>query len=160
MSARAQANSRFLKQMSDNALRNRPPLTWFGELQAAEDDAGVEGIDLKMNGSVPFVDAARIFALAAGVSATNTVERLMQAGAARGIPDSEIRASCDAFEYVQLLRLREQHRRGFEGGGVPGNANANIVPLDLLPDLDRRILKEAIRQIRRLQQRLELDYPG
>ena len=157
VSARAQANSRFLKQMSDNALRNRPPLTWFGELQAAEDDSGVEGIDLKMNGSVPFVDAARIFALAAGISATNTVERLMQAGATRGVPGSEIRASCDAFEYVQLLRLREQHRRGVEGGGA---ANANIVPLDLLPDLDRRILKEAIREIRRLQQRLELDYPG
>ena len=51
----------------------------------------------------------------------------MQAGAARGVPGSEIRASCDAFEYVQLLRLREQHRRGVEGGGV---ANANIVPLD------------------------------
>ena len=137
VTARAQGNSRFLKQMSDNALRNRPPLTWLGELQAAEDDSGVRGIDLKMNGSVPFVDAARIFALAAGVSATNTVERLMQAGAARGVPGSEIRASSDAFEYVQLLRLREQHRRGFEGGGV---ANAdNIVPLDMLPDLDRRI---------------------
>ena len=157
VSARAQANSRFLKQMSDNALRNRPPLTWFGELQAAEDDSGVEGIDLKMSGSVPFVDAARIFALAAGVSATNTVERLTQAGATRGIPGAEIRASCDAFEYVQLLRLREQHRRGVEGGGV---ANANVVPLDSLPDLDRRILKEAMREIRRLQQRLELDYPG
>ena len=86
IAARAQANSRFLKQMSDNALRNRPPLNWRGELQAAEDDSGVEGIDLKMSGSVPFVDAARIFALAAGVTATNTVERLKQAGAARGIP--------------------------------------------------------------------------
>ncbi len=60
---RALANPRFLKQMADNALRNRPPLSWFGELQAAE-VSGVEGIDLKLSGSVPFVDAARIFALA------------------------------------------------------------------------------------------------
>jgi Putative nucleotidyltransferase substrate binding domain len=30
----------------------------------------------------------------------------------------------------------------------------------MLPDLDRRILKEAMRQIRKVQQRLELDYPG
>jgi CBS domain-containing protein len=155
VTSRAQANSRFLKQMSDNALQNRPPLGWFGELQAEEDDAGVESIDLKMHGSVPFVDAARIFALAAGVTATNTVERLMQAGAVRGIPVPEVQAACDAFEYVQLLRLREQHRRGAEGG-----VNANIAPLDLLPDLDRRILREAMREARRLQQRLELDYPG
>ena len=155
VASRAQANSRFLKQMSDNALQNRPPLSWFGELQAEEDDAGVESIDLKMNGSVPFVDAARIFALAAGVTATNTVERLLQAGAVRGIPPPEVQAACDAFEYVQLLRLREQHRRGGESG-----VNPNIAPLDLLPDLDRRILREAMREARRLQQRLELDYPG
>lgn len=156
VTARARANPRFLKQMSDNALRNRPPLGWFGELEGAEDEAGVEGIDLKMNGSVPFVDAARIFALAGGVTVTNTVERLMQSGALRGIPPSEVKAACDAFEYVQLLRLREQHRRG----GEAGDANPNIAPLDLLPELDQRILKEALQVARRVQQRLELDYPG
>ena len=30
--------------MSDNALTNRPPLNWFGELSGQEDAAGVEGI--------------------------------------------------------------------------------------------------------------------
>jgi signal-transduction protein with cAMP-binding, CBS, and nucleotidyltransferase domain len=34
------------------------------------------------------------------------------------------------------------------------------VPLDDLSELDRRILKEALRQCRKLQQRLEVDYPG
>ena len=157
---RARGNARFLKQMSDNALRNRPPLNWRGELQAAEDDSGVEGIDLKMSGSVPFVDAARIFSLAAGVAATNTVERLRAAGAASGMPAAEIDAWCNAFEYVQLLRLREQHRR--QDAAPLGNrdANPNVVALATLPDLDRRILKEAMRQIRKVQQRLELDYPG
>ncbi len=154
---RARANPRFLKQMADNALRNRPPLNWRGELRAA-DDSGVEGIDLKMSGSVPFVDAARIFALSTGVSATGTVERLERAGAATGIGAPEIRGWCDAFEYVQLLRLREQHRRAASGG--LGDDNPNVVPLARLTDLDRRILKEAMRQIRKLQQRLEVDYPG
>ena len=157
---RARGNSRFLKQMSDNALSNRPPLNWRGELRAAEDDSGVEVIDLKMSGSVPFVDAARIFALAAGVAATNTVQRLKEAGAARGIPAAEIDAWCDAFEYVQLLRLREQHRRREQAVPCNDDVNPNIVALAMLPDLDRRILKEAMRQIRKVQQRLEVDYPG
>jgi CBS domain-containing protein len=156
---RAKANLRFLKQMSDNALANRPPLNWRGELRAAEDDSGVEGIDLKMSGSVPFVDAARIFSLAAGVPATNTVQRLEQAGGASGIPAPEIRAWCDAFEYIQMLRLREQHRRTTTTSPA-ADGNPNVVPLALLPDLDRRILKEAMRQIRKVQQRLEVDYPG
>ena len=152
--------------MSDNALRNRPPLSWRGELQGAEDASGEEGIDLKMNGSVPFVDGARIYALATGVTETNTVDRFAAAGVRRGIPEPEVRAWCDAFEYIQLLRLREQHRKAASGeGGGAGSAsnpapNPNRVPLAELADLDRRILKEAMRQVRKLQQRLELDYPG
>ncbi|MEP7181019.1 MAG: DUF294 nucleotidyltransferase-like domain-containing protein [Betaproteobacteria bacterium] len=160
IAGRAEANPRFLKQMSDNALANRPPLNWWGELQAAEDRTGVEGIDLKMSGSVPFVDGARIYALAAGVVETNSVERIGKAGEKRGIPATEIRAWCDAFEYIQLLRLREQHRRGVGGALGADGGNPNVVPIALLNDLDRRILKEALRQVRKLQQRLELDYPG
>ena len=162
----AEANARFLKQMSDNALRNRPPLSWRGELQGAEDASGEESIDLKMNGSVPFVDGARIYALATGVTETNTVDRFAAAGVRRGIPEPEVRAWCDAFEYIQLLRLREQHRKAaFGEGGGAGSAsnpapNPNRVPLAELADLDRRILKEAMRQVRKLQQRLELDDPG
>ncbi|CAG0963788.1 hypothetical protein BURK1_00853 [Burkholderiales bacterium] len=158
IAARAQANPRFLKQMSDNALRNRPPLNWLGELSAAEDAAGVEGIDLKMSGSVPFVDAARIFALAAGVTVTHTAERLVEAGKRRGVRDDEIRDWIDAFEFVQFLRLRTQHRRA--SGAIASEGGANVVPLADLSELDRRILKEALRQVRRIQQRLEIDYPG
>ena len=154
---RSRANPRFLKQMADNALRNRPPLSWFGELQAAE-VSGVEGIDLKLSGSVPFVDAARIFALATGVSATGTVERLQQASALMGCEEGEIRGACDAFEYVQLLRLRAQHEHA--ASGAQAGDNPNIVPLARLTDLDRRILTEAMREIRKLQERLEVDYPG
>jgi CBS domain-containing protein len=158
--AHAKANARFLKQMSDNALRNRPPLNWRGELQAADDLGGEEAINLKMSGSVPFVDGARIYALATGSLATNTVERFSDAGARRGVPETEIRAWCDAFEYIQLLRLREQHRKAASGAGHTNDTSANVVPLAELSDLDRRILKEAMRQVRKLQQRLELDYPG
>ncbi len=126
---RAQANSRFLKQMSDNALRNRPPLNWCGELQAAEDDAGVEGIDLKMNGSVPFVDAARIFALAAGITATNTVERLSRRPRSAGFPPARSApgatrsstCSCCACASSIVARPPVPH--------AASDSNPNVVPL-------------------------------
>jgi CBS domain-containing protein len=154
---RARANRRFLKQMSDNALRNRPPLSWRGELKTAGDASGAEGIDLKMSGSMPLTDAARIFALATGVVATGTIERLQQAGNRMGIAEGDIRSWCDAFDYLQLLRLRTQHRR--TAGDLSPSANPNLLPLASVSDLDRRILKEALRQVRKLQQRLEVDYP-
>jgi CBS domain-containing protein len=126
-------------------------------LKTAEDASGAEGIDLKMSGSMPLTDAARIFALATGVVATGTVDRLQQAGSRMGIADGDIRSWCDAFDYLQLLRLRTQHQRAAED--LPPSANPNLLPLASVSDLDRRILKEALRQVRKLQQRLEVDYP-
>lgn len=153
---RARRNPRFLKQMTDNALRNRPPLNWYGELQG--DAKNGNAIDLKLHGTSMIVDAARILALANGVVATSTMERLERAGPLAGIPPREIRAWIDAFDFLQMLRLRTQHRRA--AGTLPPHVSPNLVPLDDTSELDRRILKEALRQVRSLQQRLELDYPG
>ena len=155
VAARARANSRFLKQMSDNALRNRPALNWLGELQGDGDD---DSIDLKLRGTSAIVDGARIYALASGVTTTNTVERLAAAAPLRGIPIAEVRAWTDAVEYMQLLRLRTQHRMG--AGLLARTDNPNRVPLADLSRLDRRMLKESLRQVRAVQQRLSLDYPG
>ena len=158
IAAHARANSRFLKQMADNAQMFRPPLNWLGVLSTRNDVSGSDAIDLKMEGTAIFVAAARILALASGVTATSTVERLRHAGAEHPIPSAEVRSWIDAFEYLQLLRLRTQHRHA--QGAIAPSANANLLPLDELSELDRRIVKEALRQARKLQQRLELDYPG
>jgi CBS domain-containing protein len=64
-----------------------------------------------------------------------------------------VHAWVDAFQFLQGLRLRVQQR------GVP-LAQANRVDVRQLSELDRRILKEAFRQARKLQQRLAVDYPG
>jgi CBS domain-containing protein len=143
--------------MSDNARRNRPPLSWRGQIAASEDASGADGVDLKLVGSTPITDGARIFALATGVVATNTLERLRDGGARRGIAADDLRSWSDAFDYLQLLRLRTQHRRA--GGELPPAEQPNFVPLASLSSLDRRILKESLRQVRKLQQRLALDYP-
>ncbi len=153
----AVANPRFLKQMSDNALANRPPLSWRGTLAATADTSGVEGIDVKRVGSMPITDAARILALATGVTATATIDRLLQAGTRLGIPATDIGSWCEAFDYLQMLRLRTQHRRAADE--IPPTDAPNFVPLASLSELDRRVLKEALRQVRKLQQRLQLDYP-
>ena len=149
---RVAANPRFLHQLAANALLNRPPLGLVRDFAVGRGHT----LDLKLNGITPFVDAARIFALAAGVAATNTVQRLRPAAAKLNIPQAETEAWVGALHFIQLLRLRHQHGEGSSGENSAGNANA--IDPDKLNDLDRRILKEAFRQARKLQSRLALEY--
>jgi CBS domain-containing protein len=157
VTAHAARNTRFLKQMSDNALRNRPPSPGMFESLLGAD--AHETVDLKLNGTVPFVDAARIWALAAALTETRTAERFRRLGELDRLPSADVVAWTDAFEFLQLMRLRRQHRRGTQVEVNP-DENPNAVDTGTLSPLDRRILKEAFRQARKLQQRLELDYPG
>jgi CBS domain-containing protein len=148
----AAANQRFLKQLSDNALATEPPLNWLGNLSATAEVNGKQVIDLKKFGVRPFVDAARVLALAHEVVATNTVERLQALAEKDKVQANEVREWTDAFGFLQSLRLRAQ-----EKNQVPDTPNA--VALDKLSPMDARILKECFRQARKLQQRLQADYP-
>lgn len=149
----ARRNPRFLHQMAGNALRNRPPLGVVRDFVLSEDDAHPHTLDLKLNGATPFVDAARIFALAAGSPQTNTAKRLRAAAPRLNIPDSELADWNRAFHFLQLLRLRHQH-----GQQRAGRTPDNHLDPDTLNPLDRRILKEALRQARKVQARLAMDY--
>ena len=138
---------RFLVQLTRNALDNQPPLGLVRDFVFAP--GADHKLDLKVNGVTPFVDAGRIFALATGLTDTNTLQRLRGAGERLGIEAAEIAAWEDAYQFIQVLRLREQDRQLVEGR-PPGN----LVDPDHLNDLDRRILKESMRQARKLQDRM------
>ena len=139
----------FLHLMATNALQASVPLNFRGEVAGDSGESG-EQVDLKKFGSRIFVDAARIFALSGGARAVNTSARLRDAGLAAGLQADEIVAVDAAFSHILRLRLGHQIGAGPEGG--------NGVPLASLNDVDRAILKESLKQARRLQQRLKLNY--
>ncbi len=144
---------RFLLQLARNALDNQPPLGLVREFVLASGGEHPHTLDLKINGVQPFVEAARVYALACGAAATNTLERLAAAGAARGIPALEVDAWCEAFRFIQALRLRSNAaQRG------RGESMHNHLDPATLNDLERRILREALRQARSLQSRLTRDF--
>jgi CBS domain-containing protein len=113
---------------------------------------------LKINGLIPFVDAARIFSLATGVTQTSTIQRLRQSAADLHIPSHEAEAWINAFLFIQLLRLRHHYEAGPPGSAADLQQLDNMIDPGQLNDLDRRILKEAFRQARKVQVRLALDY--
>lgn len=146
-------NPLFLRMLAGNALSVLPPLGKIRDFVTDTDPQHPGTIDLKKYGARLFIDAARIFAMAHDVAATNTVQRLKLAAAVMNISPEEAAAAIDAFNFIQLMRLRHQHSEQ-----VQGREGDNRIRPDELNEVERRILKEAFRQARKLQQRLKLDY--
>jgi CBS domain-containing protein len=151
--AKTTTTPRFLHQMAANALRNRPPLGLVRDFVVDGEGDQANTLDLKLNGTTPFVDAARVFALATGVAATGTAARLRGSAPKLNIPESEVEAWLSSFFFIQMLRLNGQHEEMEAGKPMD-----NRIDPDQLNDLDRRILKESFRQARKVQGRMALDY--
>ena len=143
-------NRRFLKLMTLNALGNRPPLGLVRDFVTDGEGEEAGTVDLKLHGTTLFVDAARIFALGAGAHETSTVERLRAAGATWKLDEAEVGGWIEAFHHVQQLRLRLHHQQLEHDLALTNRAD----PKDL-STLDRTFLKEALRQAKKLQSKLE-----
>ncbi len=144
----------FLRQLTQHALANRPALGGLlhdFSLNGVGEQANT--LDLKVNGSALFVDAARIFALAAGVAETNTAHRLRGAATLWHQDEAATEAWIRAFELLQGLRLRHQ-RAQYREGRTPDN---RLDPSQL-NELDRRILKESLKQAKWLQEAMKRNF--
>ena len=149
----ARAYPAFLRQMAENALRTQPALGTLRDFSTDDAPNAPHSIDLKLYGVRPFVDAARIFALAQGLAQTSTVERLRMSKAGGRMSAPDVAAIVDAFLAIQRLRLRHQASQD-----VLDAQTANRIDPDGLNELDRTILKESFRLARRLQRVLTVDY--
>ena len=140
-------NEIFLRMMTVNALAAPPPLGRLRDFVTEADAGGT--IDLKKFGSRIFVDAARILALGAGSAEAPTAPRL-RAMAEEGImTHTDAEAAVHAFHALQGIRFAAQVAAF--AGGTPGN---QLDP-DRLNEFDRRVLLDALRQARTLQQGLK-----
>lgn len=150
---RTRANPAFLRHMADNALQSGPPLGRLRDFVTENAPGAPHTINLKLYGVRPFVDTARIYALAHGIAQTNTGDRLRAARSGTGMSRNETEAIVEAFYVIQRLRLRTQ-----AAPATPTPDTANRIDPDTLNELERHVLKEAFRQARKLQSRLALDY--
>ncbi len=152
LSSLAQGNRQFQRQLALFAVETRPPLGIISDFVTEREGKYRGTMDLKKSGARLFTDAARVLALAAGVTHTSTAQRLRQAGTTLNMPATEIDSLTDAFFFLQALRLRSQIAVDVTLQG------ANRIDPGQLNEVDRRILKESLRQAGKLQSRLALDY--
>jgi CBS domain-containing protein len=143
----------FLRLMAENALEARPALGKWRDFVTEDAPNAPNTINLKLYGVRPFVDTARVMALAHGVPHTSTADRLNGASGAGVLPAPEAAASVAAFLFIQQIRLR--HQAALQ---TLTEENANRIDPSHLNELDRRALKEAFKIGRELQSRLALDF--
>ncbi|MFJ4155048.1 putative nucleotidyltransferase substrate binding domain-containing protein [Pseudomonas sp. NPDC089752] len=147
-------NRIFQRMMADNALRQRPPVGRLREfVLTRQGNDKTATLDLKVQGLTPFVDGARLLALANGIGACNTLERLRQLVDKGVIEPLDGAAYEEAYHFIQQTRMQQHQRQTREN--LP---YSNRLDPDSLNHLDRRILRESLRQAQRLQSSLALRY--
>ncbi|MBA1276555.1 putative nucleotidyltransferase substrate binding domain-containing protein [Stutzerimonas stutzeri] len=146
-------NRLFQRMMAENALRHRPPVGRFRDFVMTRKGDGKATLDLKVQGLTPFVDGARLLALANGISSTNTLDRLRQLVEKQVIDEKDGAAYEEAYHFIQQTRMQQHQQQAREG-----RPYSNRLDPDTLNHLDRRILRESFRQAQRLQSSLTLRY--
>ncbi len=146
-------NGIFLTNMAANALQYRPPLGFFRQFVLINDGEHDDTLDIKHRGVIPLVDLARVYALAAGISAINTRERLKAAEAAGVLSHDGTEDLLHALEFITTLRARHQARQHMEGLKMD-----NYLPPHSLTRPERSQLKDAFAIINSMQQAMKNRY--
>ena len=136
----------FSQLLMEAALLHRPPLGFFDRFVVERSGQHRGAFHIKPRGLMPVVEAARAYALARGVTVTNTVERLGALRAQKAIPAREADDLLAAYEFLMRLRIRH-HLEQLEAGEPLDDF---IVP-DGLSRPERNALKGHFKVIAALQ---------
>lgn len=147
--AAAAKNSIFVAHMVSNGLKHQPPLGLWRGFATIRSGEHRNSIDLKLNGVVPVLDLARIYALQGQLTPVNTRARLEAATAAGVLSATGGRDLLDAYDLIAETRLEHQARR-IKSGARPDNY---LLPADL-SDFERSHLRDAFVVIKSLQSAL------
>ncbi len=145
----AQGNAPFLNQMAWRQVEEAPTVGFVGRLLAGREGALGDRLDLKLHGTMPFVEGVRLLALFAGIEDTGTLRRLAalrDAGLVDGGDHDEL---ADGFLFLVDLLLRRQVRDALAGRAV----GATVAP-DELDRRERERLTETLRRVDAFRKRV------
>jgi signal-transduction protein with cAMP-binding, CBS, and nucleotidyltransferase domain len=147
-------NPQFLRDLfmieSDHAVA----LGWFGRLREESDGGDRRGlVNLKLRGTLPLVEGARLLGLKAGIAATSTLERLEGLERQGTINPADHDYLADAFHHITRLLLRQQIEDFRAGRPVD-----DFVPEARLSQHEKDHLVVCFRAIEKLRATLKLEF--
>jgi signal-transduction protein with cAMP-binding, CBS, and nucleotidyltransferase domain len=149
-------NPGFLKDMFAIQEDHSVALGWFGRLLTETDKDGRSGmINLKYNGTLPLVEAARLMALKHGIPETSTLGRLKGLRECDAINDDQYDYLTGGLNHLTRLLLRQQLADFKAEKKV-----TNFVPKASLSKREKEYLADCFRAIQDLRGRLSSDFSG
>ncbi|MEM9630402.1 MAG: DUF294 nucleotidyltransferase-like domain-containing protein [Pseudomonadota bacterium] len=142
----ASENSIFVAHMISNSLKHTPPLNLLRGLATIRSGEHKNALDMKLNGVVPVVDLARIYALRGQIGAVNTRARLVEARANGQLSKSGAGDLLDAYDLIAETRLLHQ-----AGLVKQGTAPDNFLQPSVLSDFERSHLRDAFVVVKTMQ---------
>jgi CBS domain-containing protein len=116
-------------------------------------------LEMKRGGTAPVVYFARVLALAKGIAATATDERIKDLVARNAMSESESHMMRDAFNVLQRYRLKAQLVYATRAAEKDqGGISPNILDLDSLSSHEIEQLSQALSSLGNLRARLEMDF--
>ncbi len=147
--------SGFLRNMTENTLYFKPPITRFGKF-VVETKGRLKGaLDIKI-ALLPIIDFARVYALKNQISQTNTLARLFRLSARHALTPKEYTDIVAAYNYMMRLRFLRQITAIMDEEKQPDNY---IFPHSL-SSFDQIMLKEIFKMTEKLQQKLSIEFTG
>jgi len=149
----AAAEGWLVRKLASSAVDLRPPTGFFRDLLVGWDGSRAGTLDVKHGGITPITNLARTFAVAAGVAANRTIDRLRAASSLGGL-DPDLAAGLEeAFRLLWRIRLRHQVGQLRAGD----HADDQVDPRQL-GRLARRSLREAFKLVTAGQRVLSTTY--
>jgi CBS domain-containing protein len=150
VSDRAPSHTLFQRHLARVALERHVPLGFFGGFVVERSGTHKDQLDLKARGVFPMTQAMRVCALSLGVPETNTVDRLVAAGARGLFTPGEVEDLRDGYEVISRVRLN--HQLACHDTGRPVD---NFIDPNTLRKSDRVLLKHAFKTLAWLQRWIE-----
>lgn len=142
----ARKNSIFRAHMIANSLKHLPPLSLFQGFALIRSGEHRNTLDLKLNGVVPIVDLARVYALDGAIEEVNTRDRLLAARREGVLSEAAAADLVDAYDLISRIRLEHQARQVRDG-----TKPDNFLAPSTLSAMERKHLKDAFGVVKSTQ---------
>ena len=146
-------SSIFQAALAGNVLATPAPLGIFRRFLVERDGEHKDTLNLKKRGILPIVEIVRLHALAHGIEAVNTLERLDQLAGKQLLNRGDSRNLQDALRFLMQLRLQLQAQQIRDGKPLSNYCNPHE-----LPTLGREQLRDAFRLVHDAQRAVRQRY--